>query len=45
VVVLEVEAVVSSVLVCLVLDTVHNVEKAIEFVRVGIVVAVILPAS
>jgi hypothetical protein len=45
VVVLEVEAVVSSVLVCLVLDTVHDVEKAIEFLGVASVVAVILPAS
>jgi hypothetical protein len=45
VVVLEVETVVSSVLVGLVLDTVHDVEKAVEFLGVGTVVAVVLPAS
>jgi hypothetical protein len=45
VVVLEVETVVSSVLVGFVLDTVHHVEKAVEFFGVGTVVAVVLPAS
>jgi hypothetical protein len=45
VVVLEVETVVSSVLVGLVLDTIHDVEEAVEFFGVAPVVAVILPAS
>jgi hypothetical protein len=45
VVVLEVETVVPCVLVGLVLDTVHDVEEAVEFLRVRTVVAVILPAS
>jgi hypothetical protein len=45
VVVLEVETVVPSVLVGLVLDTVDNVEKAVKFLGVLSVVAVVLPAS
>jgi hypothetical protein len=45
VVVLKVETMVSSVLVGLILDTFHNPQKAVQFLGVGTVVAVILPAS
>jgi hypothetical protein len=45
VVVLQVETVVSCVLVGLVLDTIHHVEEAVKFPSVVAVVSVILPAS